>query len=45
MKYQKMINMLKNSKDATKEDKIKNYENKRNQDLEECQKELNEKKS
>lgn len=34
MKYQKMINMLKNSKDPSKEDKIKNYETKKSEELE-----------
>ncbi|CDW73600.1 UNKNOWN [Stylonychia lemnae] len=45
MKYQKMINMLKNSKDPTKDDKIQNYENKKQNDIEESQRNLNLKKS
>lgn len=44
MKYQKMMNMLKNSKDPKKEDKIANYEEKRNSEIEELQKELTDKK-
>lgn len=44
MKYQKMMNMLKNSKDPKKDDKIANYEEKKKAEIEEMQKELTDKK-
>jgi selenocysteine-specific translation elongation factor len=40
-----MINMLKNSKDASKEDKISNYENKKLEELETYHREFNDKKN
>lgn len=45
MKYQKMLNMLKNSKDPKKDEKIASYEEKKTQELNEMTEELNEKKA
>eukprot|EP00347_Sterkiella_histriomuscorum_P022847 403336929 len=45
MKYQKMINMLKNSKDPSKEEKIQNYETKKSEELEAYQREFNDLKN
>ena len=43
-KYQKMINMLKNSKDIKKDEKIQNYEEKKIVEIEELKKEFEDKK-
>lgn len=45
MKFTKMINMLKNSKDPTKDQKMLNYEEKKVQELAELNAELNVKKN
>ena len=45
MKYTKMLNMLKNSKDPNKDQKMANYEEKKTQELNELAEELNEVKN
>jgi hypothetical protein len=45
MKYNKMLNMLKNSKDASKDQKMATYEEKKTVELNEMAEELNEKKA